>query len=109
MTYRRPWDFAYIEELVVTSNDNPVFLLFARAFPTLVRLSCEQAASESWERGWDIVVLELVHLPAPDGHLWGFRGDIFRTFDQLWIILGDPYQLVDEFVVFSRVGGSHGG
>ena len=108
-TYRGPRDFANIEELVIASNDNTVLFLFTRAFPALLHLCCEQTAGQSWERGRDAVVLGLAHLPAPNGHLWGLRGDIVRALDQFWVLLRDPYQFVDEFVVFSRIARSHGG
>ena len=109
MIYRGPRDFVNTEELVIASNDNPVLLLFTRGFPTLVRLSCEQATGESRERGWDVVVLELVHPPAPDGHLWSLGDDIVRTLNQLGVLLRGPYQLMDEFVVFNGVDRAHRG
>ena len=79
ITYGGPRNFADIEELVITSNDDAV--LFPPTSPAMAYLSCEQTTSESRKWGRDVVVFELVHLPALNGHLWDIRGYIVRALD----------------------------
>lgn len=58
ITHGRPWDLPNIEELVVTPYNNPVF-------PHLVLdLRGEQTPCKSRKRRWNVIIFELVHLPA---------------------------------------------
>jgi hypothetical protein len=58
ITHSRPWNLSNIEELVVSSYNNPVF-------PRLVLdLRGEQTSCKSRKRRRNVIIFELVHLPA---------------------------------------------
>jgi len=64
----------------------PSFSLPER-FRPFVCFCREWTVRKSQERGWDIVILVLVHLPALNGHFWGLRGDLVRALnDQLDVV-----------------------
>ena len=66
-TYRCPRYFTYVEKLVVSSGHNLVcFASFSFLLGIVRYLSSKQTSCKRRKWRWNIVVLELIHLPAAD-------------------------------------------
>jgi hypothetical protein len=79
--YICPRNLSDVKKLVVSSCDDSIsgstVLLLRLVFPNGEKTPCESRKGR-----WDIVILELVHLPALDRDLWYRRRGILDRLDE---------------------------
>ena len=81
--YVCPRDLSDVKKLVVSSCDDSI----SRSTVLLLRLRLvlpngEKTPCEGREGRWDVVILELVHLPALDRDVWYRRRGILNRLDE---------------------------
>lgn len=89
-----PRNFANVEELVVASRDDAI--LDVGPLDVVSVFCSEQSTSQSRKWTGNIIILELVHLPAGDFDAIICRGNILARLDELGILPGKRVERVDE-------------
>ena len=93
-TYICPWNLSDVEKLVIAACYDAI--LDVGSLDVVSIICGEQSTSEGWKGAGNVVVFELVHLPAGDCDTIICRRSVIARFDEFGALFGERVERMDE-------------